>query len=321
MSRALWSVVALTLSLSGCSCGADAAATSLAPAEGSSALDTAQDEGERYLGLTQAEAERVVARVGERAITLRDVGDELNAEAGPARARHALAEHRGEVLEIIIRRALLADEARRLGFEQRDSVRRAERTMLAQLLGASWYADPTVVSEATDEEIAQWYAAHRSTFELPRRRRARYLVAPDRASAAQALARLAADPESSSLFRELSTTLAVEAPRYDAAGETGDFTESGDDSTGVDEALRRAAFAAEVGVWIPEPIETEQGFLAAQVVTEEPAASITVEQARESIRASLRQEAVARAARRLVSDRGERVEIDQEALASVRFPN
>ena len=221
MTRALLALAALTLTLTlgGCSCGRDTPATSLAPGEERASDEGEEDDdGERYLGLTPREAERVVARVGERAITLRDIGDELNAEAGPARARHALAEHRGEILEIIIRRALLADEARRLGFEGRDSVRRAERTMLAQLLGASWYDDPTVVSEATEEEIAQWYEAHRATFELPSRRRARYLVAQDRASAAQAIARLQADPESSSLFRELSTTLAVEAPALRRGG-------------------------------------------------------------------------------------------------------
>ncbi len=322
MRRALARILVASVLViaSGCSCerepdfGRSHAAAS-APARGADAP--------RVLGMTPDERARVVARVGTEAITLEDVAWEIAAQPEAAQLRFARPENRAAMLEELLRRRLLAVEARRRGLDLDPRVIRARRTALAQALAALWRTDPTVVVPPTDAEIRDYYETHRAEFATPARRRVRYILTTDEASARSALARLIERPTDDTLFRTISASISPEGPMQDASGETPFFSRVVDRRAGdpvVPSALVEAAFAAEMGAWISAPVSTPDGFYVARVIGEEPANAPTLDDVRGAITEILERDAVDRAVRRLVAERGDELRIDESALAAVRAP-
>ena len=191
-----------------------------------------------------AVGETVVARVGEGVITLDDVAEayaEVVVRAGAPGGAGAL----DEVVEGLVSRQLLIEEARADGIEETDDYRAArdlaETKALVDLYTATTLADELAV---TDADLRETFAQMNTTYD------ARHLYARDRATAEALRARLLDGETFEALARETFADPALAA----SGGHLGAF---GHDE--MDPAFEAAAFRLPIGE-VSEPVRTATGY-------------------------------------------------------------
>ena len=81
--------------------------------------------------LTEAQKGQIVARIGDRLITLQEFEKRLNQQSSFARARHNSPSRKQEFLDSMVRFELLAIEAKRKGYDQRPDVQLAAGDLVA----------------------------------------------------------------------------------------------------------------------------------------------------------------------------------------------
>jgi peptidyl-prolyl cis-trans isomerase C len=264
----------VTVATTGCDgCDAARSASSSAAASASSSASSsswlsAQGADAGAAGrLTPEQARQVLARVGERVITLGDYAAALERMDPFERMRYQTEDRRQALLDEMINVELLASEAERRGLDRSpetiELVRQFQRDELLARLRAS-LPRPSDVPAA---EVSQYYQDHRAEFREPEQRRAAEIVVRD-ASEARRLVRDAsgASPER---WRELvqkyapasapgadSADKTTARPPIDVAGDLGFLGAEPDaPDDGVPAAVRTAVFQIEkVGDVYPEPV-------------------------------------------------------------------
>lgn len=211
--------------------------------------DTAEPSAEQAKpgkhGLTPEQAKQVVAKVGDRVITLGEFADNLASQSPYLRARYQSPERRREFLENMIRFELLSLEAKDQGLDQRPDVQRVRRqVMVQQMMKKLFDEDGVKLSDITDEEIAAYYEAHRSEFIKPAQLRASVVLIKDKATAQRVFAEARKDPSDMAGFRKLAAKHNTHATTKARAGDLGFFYADASlpDQPAVPEVVREAAF-------------------------------------------------------------------------------
>ena len=104
------------------------------PTEAVAAAEPEDDADKLPDGLTPEQAAMVVAKVGERQITVGDVTRQINRLSPYIRRRWAAPEKRKEFLEKLIRVELLSQEAERLGLGDDPEVQRTVKQVMIRLM-------------------------------------------------------------------------------------------------------------------------------------------------------------------------------------------
>ncbi len=288
------------------------------------------DEGELRHGLTKAQASELLAKVGDREITVGEFAERLADQSPYLRARYNTPERRREFLDNLIRFELLAQEAERRGLDELPEVQRTRKQVMIQQMMKERFEDRIQLSDVTDEEIRAYYEAHLDEFNKPEQVRASHILIKNRATAQRVLRQILAAPDDMTLFREL-------AERYDEDPETSqgsrrgdlrffsrDGTRSGsrDDEARVPSAVAEAAFGIErIGGVYPELVETPEGFHIVKLTGRRAALRRTLEEARRPIQNRLwrqkREQAVEEFVARLRREAD--VQENPAALDSVRI--
>ncbi|MGD8318533.1 MAG: peptidyl-prolyl cis-trans isomerase, partial [Myxococcales bacterium] len=138
-------------------------------------------------GLTEAQANEVLAKVGDRTITVGEFADRLASQSPYLRARFESPERRKEFLDNLVRFELLVYEAKRRGYAERPEVVRARRNAMIQQLIKKEVDEPLQTAEVTDEEVKAIYDANPTEFDRPAQVRASDIFIKDRAHAQQVL--------------------------------------------------------------------------------------------------------------------------------------
>ena len=92
-----------------------------------------EDEWPQH-GLTELQANEVLAKVGDRTITVGELADRLSSQSPYLRARFESPERRKEFLDNLIRFELLVFEANRRGYADKPEIKRARRNAMIQQL-------------------------------------------------------------------------------------------------------------------------------------------------------------------------------------------
>ena len=278
-------------------------------------------------GLSPELASEVLARVGDRTITLGEYAAVLERMDRFERMRYQSPERRRLLLDEIIRVEVLADEARRRGLDREpetaERVRQVLRDELLRRLRES-LPGPEAIPEA---EVRAYYEAHRGDFEEPERRRVAAIALGSRAAAERVLAdakRASAGEWGKLVALHGSTKPAgseASAP-MELAGDLGivSLGRPGDNPK-VPEPVARAVFEiTAVGGVHEEVVEALGKFHVVRLLGRTEARSRGFADAERSIRVSLVQARIRAAEAELEQQLRERypVKVDDAALAQVQ---
>ena len=131
-------------------------------------------------GLTPEQAARVLAKVGDRTITLGDYAATLERMDQFDRLRYQSPERRKELLDEIIDVELLAQDARQKKLDQQPETQQAVRQILRDAMLAEARRGLPAPADIPADEVRAYYEAHRDEFREPERRRVSHIVVKDK---------------------------------------------------------------------------------------------------------------------------------------------
>jgi peptidyl-prolyl cis-trans isomerase C len=309
------------------------AASLLSAACNEKALDRAKrgDGGVVPGGLTAEQAALVVAKVGDRVITLGDYAATLERMDQFDRLRYQSPERRRELLDEIIDVELLAQDARRKKLDQQPETQQAIRQVLRDALLAEARHGLPAPADLSADEIRAYFQTHRDDFREPERRRVAHIVVKDKETAAKVLplAKKASSKEWGNLFLKYSLDAPKKggpAPPLEMAGDLGIVGPPGDtrgDNPRVPPAVRAAAFElGSIGEVLGRAVQDEGGFHVVRLMGKTDAHERTLADADRSIRVALLQAKIAEREKALEAELRKQfpVTIDEQALAKVEVP-
>lgn len=265
--------------------------------------------GGRAAGEGEAHVERagqVLARVGDVEITVQDFDDSLAAQGAYVRPRYATKERRRAFLEDMIRFELLAQEARRRGYFERDDVQRTRRLALIQAFLARRFPRDRPVDP---ERVRAYYARHRSEFRVPAQVRISQILVATEAEARALLQRLAqgVGPDRSAVparFRRLAAAHSLDEASRDRGGDVGFVVRPTEGEPWAYEVPRQVAAAgfeiSEPGEVLERAIHSSRGYHVLMLRARRPAAERGFEEVERMIQSRLQREDRQRAIDRLV---------------------
>ena len=317
--RALWIVPAVLAALaSGCN---------------EKALEQVPDGGgEPVSGLGPEQAAKIVAKVGERTITLGDFARTLDRMDPFDRLRYQTKERRRELLQEMIDVELLAQEARRRGLDKRpevvDALRKLHRDALLQKVRDT-LPPPAAI---TADEVKAYYEANAERYNEPERRRVSAIVMTSKAEADKVL-KLAQSVKNATEWGELFLKNSITAPKsrgpndpVDLAGDLGIVGPPGDPKGGnakVPDAVREAVFKVPaIGQVAAAVIEAEGKFFVARLSGLTAGHKRTLAEADRTIRVAILQQKLADLEKKLDDELRAKfaVQIDDKVLGAIELP-
>jgi hypothetical protein len=297
---------------------------------GAAAADAGPLPGTASGALTPEQAAQVLARVGERTITLGDFQAALEHMDQFDRMRYQSPERRKELLGEMIDVMLLADEARARGYDKDPVTQQEVRELLRDALLKKAREGVPSPNDIPAEEVRAYYEAHRADFRDPERRRVSVIVVatPSEAGAGAVLdaARKATAAQWGELVRTKSVDPSAKANTpVDLAGDLGFVSPPGDPrgaNQRVPEEVRAAVFGAGVdkaGDVAPRVVKVGGKFWIVRMSARTEAHDRTLEEAERSIRVKLAQDAIRGREEALLAElrRQYPVTIDEAALGKV----
>jgi peptidyl-prolyl cis-trans isomerase C len=274
-----------------------------------------EDEWPQH-GLTEVQANEVLAKVGDRTITVGELADRLASQSPYLRARFESPERRKEFLDNLIRFELLVFEANRRGYADKPEIKRARRNAMIQQLIKKEVDEPLEALEITDEEIKAIYDANPLEFDRLAQVRASDIFIKDRAAAKTLLA--SAKKTDLAGFRKLARERSEDEKTKGGGGDLRFFEAVGQGDPPA--AIRQAAFSLDkVGAVHSELVEEGDGYHIIMLTGKRAGVTRTYEQAKRAIRHKLTREKKDAAMEALTERLRKQidVEVDYEALNSI----
>lgn len=314
--------------------------------EGTAPVASASTKAKRQL--SEEDAKAVLAKVGERTITLGDYVASLERMGSVERLRYQSLDRRKLLLNEMIELELLAEEAQRRGLDKLPETQARLRQMLRDELFEALRREVPGPNEIPEVQVRKYYEAHKAEFDEPERRRVAHIALGSERQAKQVLAQfqegLAAEAQKNtgvaggataspgaSLWGKLVSSYSLDKPPAaigplpdDLAGDLGIVGPPGHPrgaNPRVPEALRAAVFRiAETGQVLPEVVPEGGRFHIVRMTGKTPARSRRYEEAERTIRVALVQENIKAREAELERELREKypVTIDPKALSSVR---
>lgn len=290
------------------------------------------DGGAAAGGLTPEQAAAVVAKVGDRSITLGDFAQTLERMNQYDRLRYQTKDQRRKLLQEMIDNELMAQEAARQGLDKDEKVEQAIRQILRDAMLAEARRGLPTPPAIPMAEVREYYENNQAQFSEPERRRVSAIVLTDADKAAGVLEQAQAATTGAAwgeLYFEHSTTAPKKrnptAPA-DLAGDLGIVGPPGDRqglNKKVPEAVQRAVFSLEkVGDVHGELVKAEGKLYIVRLSGRTAGHTRSLSEADRSIRVRLLQQKIQEAERKMLEDLRKRftVTVDDAALAAVELP-
>jgi hypothetical protein len=296
------------------------------------ALQQPEGGGTPAFGLTAEQSTRVLAKVGDRLITLGDFGRTLERMDQFDRLRYQTKERRRELLGEIVDVELLAMEAKRRGLDKDPEVEDAIRQLLRDAMLAQARQGLPAPAEIPAEEVRAYYEANADKFNEPERRRVAAIVMSDK-KAAEKVLKEAEKVSTGAAWGELFYKHSLTAPKekgpnapLDLAGDLGIVGPPGEPrgaNPQVPEPVRAAVFTiGNVGSIAGELVEVEGKYYVVRMNGITAGHHRTLAEADRSIRVSILQQKMQDQERALEEQLKKKfpVQIDDAALAAIKLP-
>jgi parvulin-like peptidyl-prolyl isomerase len=270
------------LSLLGCivvACGED---NPEHPEPGTSTSET------RTHGLTEAEASQVLAKIGDREITVGEFAESIASKGPFLRTRYNAPERRRELLDQMVRFELLAQEADARGLDDLPDVQRARKQVLIRRFLKQEFEDRIQLTDVSDADVEAYYDAHLDEFNKPEQVRASQIVIADQATAQRVLRQILQNPSDMRLFRQLAEQHNSDPATRDRFGDMGFFSRPAERQAGeptVTAEVADAVFALDtIGAVHTELVRAEDGFHIMKITGRRAPLHRTLEEAARPIR-------------------------------------
>ncbi len=283
-------------------------------------------------GLTPELANKSVAKVGERVITLGEVAATLDRLNEFDRLRYQAPERRKELLKEMIELELLAEEARRRGLDKTPETQAVLRQILRDAMLAELRRKVPAPADLPQSEVRAYYDAHRDEYREPERRRVSAISLRDKKRAEEALA----DAQKASAVDWGKLALKVSEPPLKLApgtpievvadlGIVGPPDDPRGDHPRVPPELRRAVFeiSGAPGATLERVVPTSDGrFFVVRLAGKSPPHERSLAEADRSIRGLLVQKQLEARAKELEAELAKRfpVTVDAAALEKLAVP-
>lgn len=290
------------------------------------------DAGPPIAGLSAQDAARVIAKVGDRPITLGDYARTLDRMDPFDRLRYQTKERRRELLNEMINVELLASEAKRRGLDKEAETEDSVRTILRDAMLADSRADLPAPAEIPAEEVRGYFEANADRFSEPERRRVAAVVMTDKKEAQKVL-KEAQKAANGAAWGDIFARNSITAPKGKNAGNpaelagdlgiVGPMSDARGGNPRVPDAVRAAAFTlGAVGAVGAELIEAEGKLYILRLNGITPPHHRTLAESERSIRVLLLQERMLKKERDLEAELRKKypVQIDDQALGQVKIP-
>jgi parvulin-like peptidyl-prolyl isomerase len=261
---------------------------------------------------------KVLAKVGDRTITVGDFLEALASLDEIDRARYESPARRKELLDALIETEALAQEARKQGLEKDPAVAQELRMALRDAMLREIHRTVPRPEAIDAAEVRAYYDAHLASYSEPERRRLQAVVVPSEAEAKKALQQLGAEPTALRFgevvkARSQDASAKTGAP-LDLLGDVGFVSAPGDDrgtNARVPEEVRRAAHALKGVGAVSEPVKAGAAYWIVRVTSISAARARTFEEVEKTIRVALAQE------KRQAAEKAKILELAKEANVAV----
>jgi hypothetical protein len=293
------------------------------------AATTASASAAPALGLSPEQASRVVAKVGDNAITLGDYAATLDRMDPYDRTRYQTGDRKRELLKEMIDLELLAIEAKRRGLDKDPAAQEATRQVLRDSLLSEVHKTLPTPTEIPMDEVKAYYDAHIEDYREPERRRVSAIVLDDEKKAKETLEAALATEDATAwgkLYFERSLGATPEQQKnvpLDLAGDLG-IVGPPDDKKGasarVPEPVRAAVFKiAKVGQIGAELVQDGSKFYVVRLSGMTPGHERSLGEAERQIRVELLKQKMQQQEADLEAElrKKYKVEIDEQALAKL----
>ena len=268
----------------------------------------------------------MLAKVGERVITLGDYAATLERMDQFDRLRYQSPERRKELLDEIIDAELLAQDARKKKLDQDPETQQAVRQILRDAILADAKKGLPPPADIAETEVRAYYEAHREGFREPERRRVAHIVVKDKETAAKVLSLSKNGTPWGELYRKYSLDAKKGAPdAAELAGDLGLVGAPGDargDSPRVPAPVRAAVFEIDgVGRVLDRVVADGSTFHVVRLMGKSDAHERTLAEADRAIRVAIMQAKIDAREKDLEQElrRQFPVTVDEKALARVEL--
>lgn len=281
--------------------------------------------------LAPEQASRVLAKVGDRAITLGDYVTALSRLDQFERLRYQTPERRRLFLDEMINVELLAREAERRGLDKHPETQAHLRQILREEVLRTLRAQLPKVEEIPATEVREYYEAHPDEFADPARRRVGVIALRSQAAAEKVLPlALGADARTWGQLVRAHSVLAgpsgAPAVPLEFEGDLGFVSEAAtgqSDNPKVPEPVRLALFALQKqGDTAPKLVAHEGLFYILRLLAESPPRKRTLSEAETTIRVRLLHDRLAKAEANLEAELRETIPVtlNPDAIARLAQP-
>jgi peptidyl-prolyl cis-trans isomerase C len=281
--------------------------------------------------LTPELARQVLAKVGDREITLGEYAETLERMDPFERIRYQSADRRKLLLNEIVQVELLAEEAKRRGLDKQPETQERLRQILKDELLRDLRNSAPGPSEISDADVHAYFDAHHDEFKEPERRRVAHVVVVTEAQAKAALQK--ASGASAADWGKLVADVSADKPAKSAApapvelaGDLGIVGPPGHPrgaNPRVPEALRAAVFEIDkVGDVLNRIVPDAGRFHIVRMTGRTEARDRSFQDSERTIRVALVQQKIREREEQLETELKQRypVTVDDEALAQVKVP-
>lgn len=272
-------------------------------------------------------ADRTLAKVGERVITVSDYAMVLDRMDRFERMRYQTPERRKALLDELINTELLAREAERRGLDKRPEAQAYLNQLLADEVRRRLRATLPPSEQLSAEEVQAYYAAHRDDFAQPERRRVALITVASLAAGKKLLAELQADG-SVEAWNALSRKYHIHAPPAGALpvavlGDEGFTALSGEpaENERLSPAIKKAAFSAPASGGVhPDVVEDGGAHHVVRVTSVAPAHLLSLEEADALIRSRIIEQKLSEleAELRKLLEKGAPLEVNEAVLSRLK---
>jgi peptidyl-prolyl cis-trans isomerase C len=269
-----------------------------------------------------ADLSQVVAKVEDSVITVGDFQERINKQSPFIRARYTTVEKKKEFLDNLIRFEVMANEARRRGYDKDPEVLRVMKQQMISKFLQKDFESKLKVEDVPDADVEKYYKDHPDEFNRKDEIRVAEILVKDKAKAdkvfteAKALPKTPAAGADQKTFRDLVTKYSEDE---ESKGRGGDLAFFSKESTAYPKPLVDAAFKlTDVGDVAP-PLKTDKGWAVIKLTQKRPGFSRPLPEVKRQIQQRLFRDVRTKAMDNFIADlkKKSNIELHEENLGKI----